>query len=153
VKLFILRHGEAEPYRADDETRQLTDRGRAQVEQVMMACADKFPAAVQVHVSPFIRAQQTAAIALAHLRGPAAVTDALITPAGNPNVFIQHLEKIQSDVVLLVSHQPFVGLLAEYLCGAARNEIVFDTATLACIDLEWVAAGCGELRWLKHATC
>ena len=58
MKLWFIRHGEAEPYQAHDAERQLTNYGRQQVVQAADFLRDiSFD---RVLCSPYIRARQTA---------------------------------------------------------------------------------------------
>ncbi len=60
MKIFILRHGEAEHFANTDAERQLTPRGRTESEAVARACKEQgFAQFDKVLVSPYIRAQQT----------------------------------------------------------------------------------------------
>lgn len=60
MKIFIMRHGEAEHFADSDAARELTQRGRTESEAVARACAEQgFAQFDKVLVSPYIRAQQT----------------------------------------------------------------------------------------------
>ena len=60
MKLWILRHGEAEPHARSDAQRNLTEHGR---EQVRQAAAHLIGQSIDtILVSPYVRAQQTAEI-------------------------------------------------------------------------------------------
>ena len=60
MKIFIMRHGEAEHFADSDAARQLTPRGRVESEAVARACKEQgFAQFDKVLVSPYIRAQQT----------------------------------------------------------------------------------------------
>ena len=60
MKLWVLRHGEAEPRAKTDAERRLTAHGR---EQVLHSAAYLIGQPLQAIVaSPYVRAQQTAAL-------------------------------------------------------------------------------------------
>jgi phosphohistidine phosphatase len=60
VKLWVLRHGEAEPRANTDAERRLTAHGR---EQVLRSAAHLLGQPLQAIIaSPYVRAQQTAAL-------------------------------------------------------------------------------------------
>jgi phosphohistidine phosphatase SixA len=60
VKLWVLRHGEAEPRANTDAERRLTAHGR---EQVLHSAAHLLGQPLQAIIaSPYVRAQQTAAL-------------------------------------------------------------------------------------------
>ena len=150
MELFVLRHGQAEPYCLDDAGRQLVARGRENVAQVVQQSLVDLRGVEQLWVSPFIRAQQTAEVAMPLLGNPACHTTSLLVPDANPNALIEILEDGAIDSLLLVSHQPFVSRFIEILCAAPPGAYAMDTSALACIDLTFPAAGMGSLRWLRH---
>lgn len=150
MEIFILRHGQAEPWRADDETRQLVAEGRREVEQVVRGSSSDLGDVQAVLVSPYIRARQTVDVALPFLPRPTVKTCEWLTPSANPEVVVQRLALLDLPSVLLVSHQPLVGRLVELLCGLETGAVAMDTATLACLDVDVMAAGLAELRWVRH---
>ncbi len=60
MKIFIMRHGEAEHYAQSDAERALTERGRSASAAVAKACVEQgYQLFDKVIVSPYLRAQQT----------------------------------------------------------------------------------------------
>ncbi len=60
MKVWILRHGEAEPQARSDDQRNLTEHGR---KQVLRSAAQLIGQPLDAIVaSPYVRAQQTAAL-------------------------------------------------------------------------------------------
>lgn len=61
MKIYIMRHGEAQQFAPSDAQRALTDRGRHESEAVARACANQrgVKGFDLVLVSPYLRAQQT----------------------------------------------------------------------------------------------
>ena len=120
MRIWILRHGQAEPMAASDPQRALTEHGRAEV-RAMLPLFDDTPLDV-ILASPYRRAQQTAELVsrgLAHARGVA--TAAWLTPDDDPRQALDFLGERSERNVLLVSHQPLVGqrirTLREHLPG------------------------------------
>jgi phosphohistidine phosphatase len=150
MELFVLRHGQAEPYCADDASRELVARGRADVAQVVQDSLADLPGVNQLWVSPFIRAQQTAQIAAQILGNPPFLSTSLLIPEADPACVIEALQAADVQSLLVVSHQPFVSRFIEILCAAPPGAYGMDTSSLACIDLRYPAAGLGSLRWLRH---
>ena len=64
MKLYVLRHGEAEARAHNDSTRELTARGRLEIEQVARLFAARHIKLQRCFVSPYTRAAQTAALFL-----------------------------------------------------------------------------------------
>ncbi|GAA5523729.1 phosphohistidine phosphatase SixA [Microbulbifer aestuariivivens] len=148
MKLFILRHGEAEPLVCDDASRELTERGREQVAAVCRARAAELSEVRTIWASPFVRTQQTAAIVARHLGLPVTTETLLLgdTPA---SAVLQALATADGFPILLVSHQPLVGSLVNGLCGSG-NQHPMGTSSLACLSAEVWANNCAELAWLQH---
>lgn len=101
--------------------------------------------------SPYTRALQTAEIAanvLALPTQPAHISRNL-TPGASVGHLIQELYEANLPSVLFVSHLPLVGDFIDTLCDS-REPVHMKTASLACIELDMVAAGFGSLQWLAH---
>ena len=151
MKLWILRHGEAQGQAARDSLRELTDHGR---EEVLRSAAHLLgqPLAA-VYASPYVRAQQTAAIvheALA-LEQPI-VTVPWLTPESDPQEVIGQLDRLGLDSVLLVSHQPLVGALVGLLeYGHLQQPHGMNTASLAVLEGDWPLAGLMSVQAVHHA--
>ncbi len=157
LRLFILRHGQAEPYTADDDGRQLVEAGRAEVLSVIDFCLPELQSLAAIWVSPLVRARQTAGLVEDRLGPRAARSESLLTPEADPRALLAALQEHvwatpQPGPLLLVSHQPLVGRLLDLLTGDARGTHAMATGALACFDLEFPAAGLGQLRWLRHAS-
>lgn len=156
MKIFVLRHGHAEPEAPADHLRALSSRGREQVAQVSRENIDSLSSVDLVMVSPYLRAQQTAEVALGILPKAVKKVDSdLLVPGANPNNIVNALYDLHADsdieTVLLVSHQPFVGTLIDMLCDLEPGRYRMGTASLAAIETDLVAAKLCKLTWLKHA--
>ncbi|WP_041523511.1 phosphohistidine phosphatase SixA [Gilvimarinus agarilyticus] len=151
MRLYILRHGRAEPYQAMDASRALVATGQEDVRQVVGRQRDNMPALRDVWVSPYVRARQSAEIARAVLELPESceyITD-LIVPEARVDKLIAELYRSDLESVLLVSHQPLVSTLLDTLCGVSEAHHM-KTASLAAVELEVVAADMGRLLWIEH---
>lgn len=150
MKLWVLRHGEAEPRARTDAERRLTAHGR---DQVMRSAAQLFGQLPQVILaSPYVRAQQTATLVHDALGGGELVrTVPWLTPDTDPQQVIGELDKLGLDQVLLVSHQPLVSALVGLLVnGNYQNQPPMSTASLAGLDGDWPLAGLMTLSSLFH---
>src|SRR5471030_3475779 len=104
MKLWVLRHGEAEPYGSrPDSERALTAHGR---EEALRSAAELIGQPLQaIYASPYLRAQQTAQLVREALGFEAEViTVPWLTPEGNPRDVSLRLDT--GENLLLVSHQP-----------------------------------------------
>lgn len=152
MQLWILRHGRAEPFQDIDASRALVTSGRQEVRHMVTQQRHKMPAVSEVWVSPYVRARQTAAIAREALGGLSARCEQvseLLLPEARVSSLIEALYQSGLDSVLLVSHQPLESTLLDVLCGPAETHYM-QTASLAAVELEVVAAGMGRLQWLEH---
>jgi len=151
MRLWLLRHGEAEPYARLDAERELTPHGRGEVRQAAAHLAGR-PLRT-VLCSPYVRARQTADELEAALdrRLEQELVDWL-TPGSDPRQAIDRLLERQESELLLVSHQPFIGALAGLLVhGHLQDPLPMSTASLAGLDGELPLAGVMCLAALHHA--
>jgi phosphohistidine phosphatase len=150
VKLFFLRHGIAEDYSPTgrDADRRLTAEGLTEMDAVgagMAALGLRFDLLLS---SPKVRARQTAEIAAAALgQGEQLKLEAAL---GHGCGLIE-LREILADVdgksrVLLVGHQPDLSENIGALIGGGCVQM--KKASLACLEVERIEPGGGELRWL-----
>ncbi|MFN3579524.1 MAG: phosphohistidine phosphatase SixA [Pseudomonas sp.] len=148
MRLWILRHGQAQAMAATDPQRELTPWGRREVLEV--ASQLKGAGLQAIVASPYVRAQQTAELVserLEHARGIA--TAAWLTPDDDPRQVLDYLAERSESELLLVSHQPLVSQLIGLLVDGNRSaHYPMPTAGLACIDMDFPAAGLGHLQLL-----
>lgn len=149
MKLWVLRHGEAEPQSRSDAERALTARGREQVlHSAALLIGQPLTAII---ASPYVRAQQTAQLVREALGfEPQIITVPWLTPDSHPLRVLERLEATGDQ--LLVSHQPLVGSLISLLQhGHLREPQGMNTASLAELEGEWPLAGSMTLRSLHHS--
>lgn len=149
MKLWILRHGEAEPHgtRPDSE-RALTAHGR---EEVLRTAAELIGQPLTaIYASPLLRAQETAEIVRTALGfAPEIRTVDWLTPDTDPDKVAEQLVSV-SDV-LLVSHNPLVGNLLSYLQhGAGHPPEKVGTAGLAELENKELLVGAMKLIGIKN---
>lgn len=148
MKLWVLRHGEAEPHARRDAERELTAHGR---EQVLHSAARLIGQPLDsILVSPYVRARQTAELVRKTLGFTSGlVTVPWLTPDSEPKFAISKLP--DTGNVLLVSHQPFVGdLISLLLHGNLRQPQSMQTASLVELEGEWPLAGSMTLLSVYH---
>ncbi|MGF1751999.1 phosphohistidine phosphatase SixA [Vibrio makurazakiensis] len=150
MKIFIMRHGEAEHFANSDAERVLTERGKKLSLSVAKSAQEMgFSQFDKVLVSPYIRAQQTWQEISTVFSTDKVETCDDITPYGESGqVFdftlaLAEVEKL--DSLLFVSHLPLVGYLtAEFVKDMMPP--MFPTSGLMCIDYD-VEQQRGELLW------
>ncbi len=140
MKIFIMRHGEAEQLAESDAKRKLTERGQIESHSVAKACSKKgFSQFDKVLVSPYTRAQQTWKQVSPELSCDNVEVCPDITPYGQPDLVFDYvcalIEQENLSSVLLISHLPLVGYLAaEFVPG--MEPLMFPTSGLACIEFD-----------------
>lgn len=151
MKLYVLRHGQAESRASSDFERRLTDRGRADACAMALRFNSDLCTLGEIWVSPLVRAQQTANAVVGELSvSPAYTTTETLVPEADLNRLYQELNNSRASILLLVSHQPLVGELVNDLCGVEPGFYAMGTASMACIEAEVFASSMGELLWLHH---
>jgi phosphohistidine phosphatase len=147
MNLYLLRHGEAETRASSDAARQLTIKGREDVEYVAKQFAARQLPLEQCFVSPYMRASQTAEVFLRQLSVvvPRTTTE-LLVPEVRASTVIDFLNKsIQAQHVLLVSHNPLLSELNAMLTEGNINDMyILATSELVCISLDVVGLGMGS---------
>ncbi|MBE2893984.1 phosphohistidine phosphatase SixA [Spirabiliibacterium falconis] len=140
MRIFIMRHGEAEIMAASDAQRNLTQYGQKQAIEQGLWLSDAANHIDKVLVSPYYRAMQTydklASQTATALPNEIETWDAL-TPYGNTSLVLDYLQTLLDEGVknvLIVSHLPFVDDLVTALCDSPQ-QVGFSTATIA--EIEW----------------
>lgn len=149
MKLWVLRHGEAEPYGSKpDSERALTAHGR---EEALRSAAELIGQPISaIYASPYLRAQQTAQLVREALGyEPDIRTVEWLTPDNRPQAVAEQLVSV--DYALLVSHNPLVGNLLGYLQhGHVQQPEAVKTAGLAELEGDLPLAGAMKLNSIKH---
>ncbi len=137
MQLYVMRHGNAVPSGQPDAERALTQFGEQETQDMANWLRQQNIRIEQIFVSPYRRAQQTAAI-LAQSFEHSVVSETLsfITPSDSARDFHDFIDGIQGDGnVLVVSHMPLVSyLVGEFTAGQATP--IFQTAAIAHIDYD-----------------
>ena len=149
MKLFILRHAEAVDDAPSDAVRRLTPRGVEQARTVGRFCARVGIVPELILHSPFVRAEQTAR-AFAEACPPDA-------PPMQPAPFAASGMRAETGLrelrayerfgsVMLVGHQPDLGLLVSSLLGLQdAGNLPIGKASLIGLEIRWLAPGGGSL--------
>lgn len=150
MRLWLLRHGEAEPQAASDAARELTGHGHKEVQQAAAQLSGRPLTAIIA--SPYVRAQQTAELVRDALGFTGSVTTVpWLTPDSDPREVLKFLDEREGAEVLLVSHQPLIGALGGLLVhGHPQEPLPMRTASLAELEGDIPAAGLMELLALIH---
>jgi len=153
MELYILRHAIAIPrgtlvYPNDD--RPLTKEGISKMKEVAKGMAKILPRLDAVISSPLVRARHTAELAVDALPfdGSIEISEQLL-----PGSLLQDLYQMLSRFnagqnILLVGHEPDLGLLVSALLGAKGSVIEFKKGGLCCVEVDKLPPARGALlRW------
>jgi len=117
MELLLLRHAEAEDLAATDQLRRLTEKGRRQAESVGEYLSGHGITVDRVLSSPALRTMETAEIVARRLKADVTPTPWAL-PGMSASAAIESLESFRHcKRVLLVGHQPDIGLLLAKLLG------------------------------------
>jgi len=151
MRLFLLRHGIAEPGTSHlrDFDRALTPEGRAELDSIGRALRRLDVAPRLILTSPLVRARQTAELVAPVLGATVEIADELSSGA----TFDQFLSLVRrftaEDALMLVGHEPDFSEAAAEWIGANGDALVLKKAGLIRIDLDGRHPGAhGRLRWL-----
>ena len=136
--LYIMRHAEAVEGSniVQDEWRYLTGKGRVAAKKVSSSIA-KYGAKTRLTItSPLTRAVQTAEIAAENAcRKNVVVASKLLLPGADIGELVTFLKSCKNAKrVMLVGHEPQLGLLVAALIGNVEAEISLKKG--ACVALE-----------------
>ena len=140
MRIFVMRHGQAQSIASSDQRRELTAAGKCETEKMAVWLVQQKQHFDAIFVSPYIRAQQTANIVNDTLDHPMSVTTLdFITPEDSASKMHNYIDITFNDdteqKILIVSHMPLVSyLVAELTCD--QHAPVFQTASIAEIDYD-----------------
>lgn len=115
MKIYFIRHGEAEIYADDDFKRKLTTLGKKKLEEAFKAFANilKDKRSYKIYSSPLERAKETAEILAKHLDSNFEVKDYLA--GGRIKDILKTLDPDENYI--FVSHEPFISNWIYQLTG------------------------------------
>lgn len=144
--LYLLRHGEAEPYgrAADDASRALVPAGKRAVSRV----SDHLEPVDRVYCSPYLRARQTADLVLSATGQKAYQLNDGLTPDSSVTALLTWLDTLPHEHVLLVAHNPLLSSLASQLT-CLPGGVSLGTANLACLNVSDCLPGGADLAWIR----
>ncbi|ACA30920.1 phosphohistidine phosphatase SixA [Histophilus somni] len=153
MKIFVMRHGEAEVMANSDKERRLTSRGRLQVSERGYWLKTVIPDFDKVLVSPYRRAVESFEKideAYHHQLSSKQEIWEGITPYGSSHLVIDYLSVLANkgvDKVLIVSHLPLVWDIVTELCSK-RSPISFYPSTI--VGLQWDCEQSAVITEIKY---
>jgi len=151
VKLYVFRHGEAGHAYTSDSDRQLTEKGRYEIQSKAQAKAEELKAAEIILHSPLVRARQSAEVLKEFLSTPVVKCVDWLKPGSRVSFAVEALFQLQEreewQSIILVTHLPFVSSYIEQLCGLSAGRIAMSTGSVVALETEVIARGCARLNW------
>jgi phosphohistidine phosphatase len=157
MQLVIFRHGIAQdredPASPPEAERRLTPKGIRRTRQAARGLRALGVDPSAVLSSPYVRARETADIALdvLGLQGVEVVETEALLPDAPPGDLLRVLERLDSASVLCAGHAPHVDVAIAYLLGAAGPVTELKKAGAACFDVSPRTSHRGKLLWLLEA--
>ena len=148
MRLYLLRHAEAVDQAPSDAARELTAQGLEQARTVGAFCQRHALKPDLVLTSPFRRAVQTAE-PVADALGQSPQTVAFLASGMTPATALSELRAYQRFTsVMLVGHQPDLGVLAATLLGLQNADALpVGKAALTCLEVARLGTGGAHLRF------
>ena len=153
MKVFLLRHADAEIEAATDAERALSAKGVAQSERLSAFCKKRAQVPEVILHSPLKRARQTAEIFGKGVSLPRLIEVPWLDCGMTPAVALEKLASYaEFSSVMLVGHEPdFSNFAAACLGLADASALHLRKASLTCLELADFAEGAGRLEFLLPA--
>jgi phosphohistidine phosphatase len=155
MKLYILRHGEAEDASAEggDDARRLTASGRERMREIaagMRSVGLRFDA---ILTSPLARASETAEmVAGAYENDPPPQVVPALSAGVSPSETLAALARFgRLESVMIVGHEPQLSGLVSILLSGSSDAVRIRLKKGGCVAMDFpnrLERGKGELRWM-----
>ena len=145
--LYLVQHAEAKR-EEEDPCRDLTEKGRIDIENVAHYMKRLNVQVRQIFHSGKIRAQSTALVLAQHLQPPVGVSEALgLAPLDDPEIWTGRIVKMDEDI-LLVGHLPHLARLAAILMSGDKERSVVNFQMGGVLRLRRMEAGQWAVDWM-----
>lgn len=147
MRVYLVRHGKAARGGQNDADRPLTERGKADTEQIARRMAKAGLSVHQIRHSGLLRAQQTAEIFGRALNPPGGVIAVAGLHYADPVEPLAQALHLEPEPVMLIGHNPFMEDLASALLTGepGHRPLWLTTAATACLEYD---QGAWSLRWM-----
>jgi phosphohistidine phosphatase len=145
--LYLVQHAAAMS-EAEDPARDLTEKGRMDIESVAHHLKRLKVQVRQIFHSGKTRAQSTARVLARHLQPPAGISEAQgLAPLDDPEIWAERLAKMDEDT-LLVGHLPHLANLAALLITGNKEAGVLNFQMGGAVRVRRMAAGHWAVDWM-----
>lgn len=145
MNVILIRHGQAQAQSTSDVNRELTALGSQQAQKTAAWLVNQDYQVDALFVSPYVRAQQTAAYVAQIFDVPLTICDC-ITPDDSAQAAFEWFDELnlpESATIAIVCHMPIVARLAALLTD--EPACAFDVAEAQVIALPMFALGMGKI--------
>jgi phosphohistidine phosphatase len=145
--LYLVQHAEAKS-EADDPSRDLSEKGKMDIEAVAHHLKRLHVEVKQIFHSGKTRAQTTANILGEHLQPSAGVSEAPgLAPMDDPGIWAERIAKVDENI-MVVGHLPHLGRLAALLMSGDKERIVVNFQMGGAVRLQLMEANQWALDWM-----
>ena len=145
--LYLVQHAEAMK-EEEDPSRDLTEKGRGDIEIVSHYLKRLNIPVQQIFHSGKTRAKSTAVVLGRHLNPPKGVSEAPgLAPLDDPKIWADRIARLDEDI-LLVGHLPHLGKLAALLISGDQERSVINFQMGGAVCLRRLDSGQWAVEWL-----
>ena len=145
--LYLVQHAEAKR-EEEDAARDLTEKGRMDIESVAHHLKRLNLQVSQIFHSGKTRAQSTARVLARHLQPPAGISEAQgLAPLDDPEIWADRIDKLDEDT-LLVGHLPQLTNLAALLITGNKENRVINFQMGGVVRLRRMESGHWAVDWM-----
>ena len=145
--LYLIQHAEAQR-EEEDPARDLTARGRIDIENVAHHLKRLNVRVKQILHSGKTRAQSTANVLAGHLKPPAGVSEASgLAALDDPEIWAGRIAKMEEDI-LLVGHLPHLARLSAVLMSGDKERNIINFQMGGVVRLRRMEAGQWAVDWM-----
>jgi len=149
VKLFLLRHGDADAG-FPDGSRKLSAYGRQQVISVAREHVAQCKDVQMILTSPLQRASETADLFTTYgLTQCRRQTVDYLLPTTSVKTVERNLQAVAYSCLLMVGHLPMLENLINYFAGDSGARM--ETASIASLSMEFPMQGSATLDWVHYS--
>jgi phosphohistidine phosphatase len=145
--LYLVQHAEAKR-EEEDAARDLTEKGRMDIESVAHHLKRLNVQVRQIFHSGKTRAQSTARVLARHLQPPAGISAAQgLAPLDDPEIWADRIAKLDEDT-MLVGHLPHLANLAALLITGNKGNSVINFQMGGAVCLRRMESGHWAVDWM-----
>lgn len=145
--VYLVQHAPAKP-KEEDPKRDLTEKGRMEIENVSHHLKRLNVQVQQIFHSGKTRARTTAEILAWHIKPPAGITEAPgLAPLDDPAIWADRIGQLTENV-MLVGHLPHLARLAALLMTGDQDRDVVNFQMGGAVRLKQMSPGQWAVDWM-----